>query len=345
MTRSISCPGKVRVKQGGGAAGHNGLRSIDAHLGPDYWRIRLGVGHPGNPELVKPYVLQDFTKEEQPLIATMIEAVVQALPLLLAGDGNGFMSKVDVSVNPPRPKPPRAAPADEAKRIRPAPNPPAPRPKTTPPEPSFNALISKGQDTDHGIFLRHRRPAQCGQVDALQRADLDPGGGSGQLPLLHHRTQCRQSRGARRPAGEAGGAGQIGKDRPHPARLRRYRGPGARCQQGRRAGQQIPRQHPRGRCHRPCAALLRGRGDPCGRVGRSAARCRYGGNRIDAGRSRQSRAPARCCGQEGQGRRQGIEGETGRDRGRLERAARRPAGPPRGTDRRAAAVCSTSSSF
>ena len=100
-------PGKVRVKQGGGAAGHNGLRSIDAHLGPAYWRIRLGVGHPGRPELVKAYVLQDFAKDEQPLIGTMIEAVVQALPLLLSGDANGFMSKVDVSVNPPRPKPPR----------------------------------------------------------------------------------------------------------------------------------------------------------------------------------------------------------------------------------------------
>jgi len=108
-------PGKVRVKQGGGAAGHNGLRSIDAHLGPAYWRIRLGVGHPGSPELVKAYVLQDFAKDEQALIGTMIEAVVQALPLLLSGDANGFMSKVDVSVKPPRPKPPRPEPADDAK--------------------------------------------------------------------------------------------------------------------------------------------------------------------------------------------------------------------------------------
>ncbi len=67
-------PGKVRVKQGGGAAGHNGLRSIDAHIGPDYWRVRLGVGHPGHPELVRHYVLQNFAKEEQPLIAKLIEA-------------------------------------------------------------------------------------------------------------------------------------------------------------------------------------------------------------------------------------------------------------------------------
>jgi PTH1 family peptidyl-tRNA hydrolase len=100
-------PGKVRVKKGGGAAGHNGLRSIDAHLGQDYWRVRLGIGHPGAPELVKPYVLQNFAKDEQPLIATMIEAVVQSLPLLIAGDDNGFMSKVDLAVNPPKPKPPK----------------------------------------------------------------------------------------------------------------------------------------------------------------------------------------------------------------------------------------------
>jgi PTH1 family peptidyl-tRNA hydrolase len=101
--------GKVRVKQGGGAAGHNGLRSIDAHIGADYWRVRLGVGHPGSPELVKAYVLQNFAKEEQPLIGTMVEAVVQALPLLISGDANGFMSKVDLAVNPPKP---RGAPKD-----------------------------------------------------------------------------------------------------------------------------------------------------------------------------------------------------------------------------------------
>jgi len=108
-------PGKVRVKQGGGAAGHNGLRSIDAHLGPDYWRVRLGVGHPGAPELVRPYVLQNFAKEDQPLIGAMIEAVVQALPLLISGDANGFMSKVDLAVNPPKPKPPKPEPPREPK--------------------------------------------------------------------------------------------------------------------------------------------------------------------------------------------------------------------------------------
>jgi PTH1 family peptidyl-tRNA hydrolase len=100
-------PGKVRVKQGGGAAGHNGLRSMDAHIGAPYWRVRLGAGHPGHPELVRHYVLQNFAKEEQPLIAKLIEASAEAMPLLVAGDENGFMNKVTIAVNPPKPRPKR----------------------------------------------------------------------------------------------------------------------------------------------------------------------------------------------------------------------------------------------
>ena len=102
-------PGKVRVKQGGGAGGHNGLRSLDAHLGPMYWRIRLGVGHPhpGVAELVRPYVLQNFAKEEQPMVAKLVEATAEALPLLIAGNGNGFMNKVTLALNPPKPRPRR----------------------------------------------------------------------------------------------------------------------------------------------------------------------------------------------------------------------------------------------
>ncbi|HXQ40875.1 MAG TPA: aminoacyl-tRNA hydrolase [Candidatus Udaeobacter sp.] len=96
--------GRIRVKQGGGAGGHNGLRSIDAHLGPDYWRVRIGVGHPGHADLVRPYVLQDFAKEERPLMSKVVVAAVEALPLLLAGDANGFMNKVVVAMSPPKPK-------------------------------------------------------------------------------------------------------------------------------------------------------------------------------------------------------------------------------------------------
>jgi len=104
-------PGKMRVKQGGGAAGHNGLRSIDAALGPDYWRVRLGIGHPGAKELVLTYVLQNFASDEQSSwLPALIDAVAEAVPLLAADDAPGFMSKVTTILNPRPPKPPREAP-------------------------------------------------------------------------------------------------------------------------------------------------------------------------------------------------------------------------------------------
>jgi len=88
-------PGKVRVKRGGGAAGHNGLRSIDALVGQDYWRIRLGIGHPGNKELVLPYVLRDFPQDEmRGWVEPMLDAVAESVPLLLDGAPDAFMSEV-----------------------------------------------------------------------------------------------------------------------------------------------------------------------------------------------------------------------------------------------------------
>jgi PTH1 family peptidyl-tRNA hydrolase len=105
-------PGKLRVKRGGGSAGHNGIRSLDAHIGPDYWRVRMGVGHPGVPELVYHHVLQDFSKAERPLFEKLIDAVAEAVPLLIAAlvagkDANDFMNKVTVALAPPRPKKPK----------------------------------------------------------------------------------------------------------------------------------------------------------------------------------------------------------------------------------------------
>ncbi len=88
-------PGKLRVKRGGGAAGHNGLRSMDRHLGsPDYWRVRLGIGHPGHKDRVTGYVLGDFAKAEQPWLTALLDAVAEAAPLLAAGQAEAFMSKV-----------------------------------------------------------------------------------------------------------------------------------------------------------------------------------------------------------------------------------------------------------
>ena len=100
-------PGKVKVKQGGGPGGHNGLRSIDAHIGRDYWRVRLGVGHPGDKDLVHGHVLHDFAKADEDWLAKLLDAVAAELPVLLAGDELAFMSKVNQALVPPRPKPPR----------------------------------------------------------------------------------------------------------------------------------------------------------------------------------------------------------------------------------------------
>jgi peptidyl-tRNA hydrolase, PTH1 family len=95
-------PGKVRVKQGGGSAGHNGLRSIDALLGPDYWRVRIGVGHPGVKELVQPYVLQNFSGEELTgWVEPLLVAVAETIPLLLSGAPDAFMSEVARRFAPP----------------------------------------------------------------------------------------------------------------------------------------------------------------------------------------------------------------------------------------------------
>jgi PTH1 family peptidyl-tRNA hydrolase len=100
-------PGKVRVKKGGGAAGHNGLRSIDALFGNDTWRVRIGIGHPGVKELVHAYVLQNFQPDEIEWVPKVVDAIAEAMPLLVEGDPQGFMSKVDVTLNPRPPKPPK----------------------------------------------------------------------------------------------------------------------------------------------------------------------------------------------------------------------------------------------
>ncbi len=79
-------PGTVRWKRGGGAAGHNGLRSIDAALGKDYARIRLGIGHPGDKDLVTPYVLGNFSSTERPMIDDLLSRLAGALPAIISGD-------------------------------------------------------------------------------------------------------------------------------------------------------------------------------------------------------------------------------------------------------------------
>ena len=87
-------PGKVRVKHGGGAAGHNGIRSIDAHVGPEYRRVRLGIGHPGHKDRVLGHVLSNFGKGELEWVADVLGAVSAQLPWLVAGDEARFLNEV-----------------------------------------------------------------------------------------------------------------------------------------------------------------------------------------------------------------------------------------------------------
>ena len=87
-------PGKVRARMGGGAAGHNGVRSLIAHIGPNFGRVRLGIGHPGHKDRVTGHVLSDFAKTEHGWVEAMLEAVAAELPWLLAGDAARFMNEV-----------------------------------------------------------------------------------------------------------------------------------------------------------------------------------------------------------------------------------------------------------
>jgi peptidyl-tRNA hydrolase, PTH1 family len=91
-------PAKLRVKVGGGIAGHNGLRSISAHIGNDYRRVRLGIGHPGVKELVHAYVLADFAKDDGPWVTALCEAVADNAGLLAIGRDSTFQNKVHLAL-------------------------------------------------------------------------------------------------------------------------------------------------------------------------------------------------------------------------------------------------------
>lgn len=100
-------PGKLRVKKGGGHGGHNGVRDVIAHLGADFWRVRLGIGHPGRKELVHGYVLHDFAKADADWLGPLLDAVAGEAPRLLTGDMEGFMSRVAHLAPPPKQESPK----------------------------------------------------------------------------------------------------------------------------------------------------------------------------------------------------------------------------------------------
>lgn len=93
-------PGKLRVKTGGGHAGHNGLRSIAGQIGADFVRVRLGIGHPGDRNAVTAWVLGDFSKAEREIVTPLLDAVAEAAPALAGGDGPGFTNEVSRSRGP-----------------------------------------------------------------------------------------------------------------------------------------------------------------------------------------------------------------------------------------------------
>ncbi len=105
--------GKVRVKRGGGNAGHNGLRSISTHAGNDYVRVRLGIGHPGEKERVTGHVLGNFSKDDRAWVDPLLDAIGQAAPFLADGDEAGFMNKVTLLIAPPKKPEPKAKPQDK----------------------------------------------------------------------------------------------------------------------------------------------------------------------------------------------------------------------------------------
>ena len=95
--------GKIRMKTGGGHAGHNGLRSLDAAIGPNYRRLRIGIGHPGK-DLVLGYVLQNFHADERLWLDPLLEAMAAEAGYLAKNDDTGFMTKVALRLQPPKPK-------------------------------------------------------------------------------------------------------------------------------------------------------------------------------------------------------------------------------------------------
>ncbi len=100
-------PGKLRVKQGGGHAGHNGLRSLHQHVGAEYNRVRLGIGHPGHKDLVSPYVLHDFARADRDWLDPLLAAVGREAGRLAAGAAPGFMNAVARATRPPQGPAPR----------------------------------------------------------------------------------------------------------------------------------------------------------------------------------------------------------------------------------------------
>lgn len=133
-------PCKVRIKRGGGTGGHNGIKSLDAHIGQNYRRVRIGIGHPGHKDRVAGYVLHDFGKEDRARLDVLLSAMADHLPRLLEDDESGFMSLSMQAVNP-----------DQKRRSDPAPGPKATASGN--PAAAKPSIIGKGPPTAMGAAL------------------------------------------------------------------------------------------------------------------------------------------------------------------------------------------------
>lgn len=138
-------PGKVRVKAGGGVAGHNGLKSLTRHIGNDYVRVRIGIGHPGHKSKVHRHVLKDFTKAERVWLDPLIKAIASSAPLLAKGDSANFMNKVALAVGGET----KAAPASAGKHTK--------HKKTPSQRELARSAAEKAPTADAGPFARLRK--------------------------------------------------------------------------------------------------------------------------------------------------------------------------------------------
>lgn len=143
-------PSKVRIKRGGGSGGHNGIKSLDAYIGQNYRRVRIGIGHPGHKDKVAAYVLHDFGRAQRADIDVLLSAMSDHLPRLIDGDESGFMSLSMQALTPTRQsdsKPPEAAKQQASKQAPPA------KPKTIgngPPTAlgaALSRLLNRGDDS------------------------------------------------------------------------------------------------------------------------------------------------------------------------------------------------------
>jgi len=136
-------PGKMRVKQGGGHAGHNGLRSIHGHLGEAYGRVRLGIGHPGHKDAVADYVLHDFAKADAVWLDDLLRGISDGAVALAAGDATRFMNAVALRTAPPRSSTTTAQVSQVSQVSQVAPPAPVATPEPQDPRSAMQKLLDK----------------------------------------------------------------------------------------------------------------------------------------------------------------------------------------------------------